>query len=69
MDELLDVSDLMRILSISQSSAYRMVEKRIIPFYRIRSGLRFKYSDVQDYLHSCRFEAVGNEHVYGNTKD
>jgi excisionase family DNA binding protein len=65
-NELLTVKELAQLLKISQSSVYRMVEKRVLSFHKIQSGLRFYRNDVDEYLNSCRFEVIDNEHVYGS---
>jgi len=66
-DRYLDVKELTSVLGISKSSVYRMIERREIAFYRIRSGLRFLKQDIDEYLQSCRFEAI-NENDYASSK-
>lgn len=65
---LLTVKDVGVLLSISRASVYRLVEKRLIPFYKLRSGLRFRVEDVESYLDGCRYEAFTNKNEYGDTK-
>ncbi|MBI4591966.1 helix-turn-helix domain-containing protein [Candidatus Uhrbacteria bacterium] len=60
--DLLNVGDVASILRTSRNSVYRLIEARIVPFHRIRSGLRVQRSDVEAYLASCRVEAIQNEH-------
>ncbi|OGL77072.1 hypothetical protein A3E97_01595 [Candidatus Uhrbacteria bacterium RIFCSPHIGHO2_12_FULL_47_12] len=67
-DQLLTVEELGAYLKISKSSVYRMIERRLIPFFKIRSGLRFDIADVEKYLLSCRTEAMNDENVYGSLK-
>lgn len=66
--QLLTVEELGAYLKISKSSVYRMIERRLIPFFKIRSGLRFDIVDVEKYLLSCRTEAMNDENVYGGLK-
>lgn len=66
-EALLTVKDVMKLLNISQSSVYRLIDNRTIAFYKIKSGLRFRKSDIDSYLASCRFEAF-HENEYGSTK-
>ncbi len=66
--QLLTVEELGAHLKISKSSVYRMIERRLIPFFKIRSGLRFDMADVEKYLLSCRTEAMNDENVYGRNK-
>lgn len=56
--ELLTVQEVSEFLKISRSSVYRLVENRLIPFYKIKSGLRFCRKDLEEYLESCRIEAI-----------
>jgi excisionase family DNA binding protein len=62
---LLTVEDVMQILSVSKKSVYRLVEHREIRHHKIRSGLRFRYVDLQEYLDRCCVEAINDEYVYG----
>jgi len=52
--EIITPEQLGNILKISQSTVYRLVNKRAIPFYKIRGSLRFKFEDVINYLGQCR---------------
>lgn len=61
------VSEVAELLRISESSVYRMVEKRLVRFFKIRSGLRFRRLDIEEYLESCCFETAENE--YDSTKN
>lgn len=56
--ELLTPQEVAELLRISRASVYRMVEKRLIRFYKIQSGLRFRKTDVIEYLNQGCIEAV-----------
>jgi excisionase family DNA binding protein len=56
-EALLTVKDVMGLLNISQSSVYRLIDNRNVTFFKIKSGLRFRRSDIDSYLTSCRFDA------------
>jgi len=56
--KLLTPDELAEFLQISKTSVYRMVDKRLIPFYKIKGNLRFERDDVLDYLKSSRIEPV-----------
>lgn len=56
--KLLSIKDLAGILNVSQVTAYRIVESRKIPFYKINGMLRFSESDVLDYLKENRIEQI-----------
>lgn len=60
-DTLMSPKTLGAYLGISRASVYRLVERREIPFYRLRSGLRFKQADVDEYLLSRRVETISNK--------
>jgi len=52
------VEEVGKFFRISQSSVYRMIENRLIPFYKIQSGLRFSEDDLIEYLEKCKFESI-----------
>jgi excisionase family DNA binding protein len=54
--DLLTVEEVAGFFKISNNSVYRMVESRIIPFYKIIGGLRFKREDLLQYLESQRIK-------------
>lgn len=54
---LLALVDVALRLRVSRSSAYRLVQQRQIPFFRVGRSLRFSDKDVADYLDRRR---VGN---------
>ena len=56
--ELLTPDEVAELLRISKVGVYRLVEKRAIPFYRIRGSLRFDRKDVATYLKENRIEPV-----------
>ncbi|HAU65998.1 MAG: binding domain protein, excisionase family protein [Candidatus Uhrbacteria bacterium GW2011_GWF2_39_13] len=67
-NELMTVKEVANFLKVTPNSVYRMIEKRLVRFYKIRSGLRFMKTDVESYLNSCCVEAI-NENDYGGTKN
>lgn len=56
--QLLTPKEVMGMLQISQATLYRIIEKRIFPFYRIRRSLRFNRGDIEVYLTSMRIESA-----------
>ncbi|MBP6859095.1 MAG: helix-turn-helix domain-containing protein [Candidatus Magasanikbacteria bacterium] len=44
------------ILGISKTTVYRLIDKRSLPFYKIGGSLRFKQSDVMEYLEKSRIK-------------
>jgi len=55
---LLTVNELAAYLKISKTSVYRLIEKRQIPFYKVKGGLRFTEQDVLKYLERNRVEPM-----------
>ena len=55
--KLLTPKDVMGLLKISQPTLYRMVDRRLIPFYKIGRGLRFGKRDVEMYLEKMRVKS------------
>jgi len=56
--KLLSIKDLGRIFNISQTTAYRIVEGRKIPFYKINGVLRFSEKDILSYLEENRIDQI-----------
>jgi excisionase family DNA binding protein len=54
----LSPDDLAVILSISKATVYRLVDKRILPFYKVGGSLRFKTADILEHLDSVRVEPI-----------
>ena len=50
-DELAD------FLKVSKTTVYRLIEKRSVPFYKIGGSLRFKQSEVMEYLEKSRVKS------------
>ena len=57
--KLLTPNELAHALRISKAGVYRLVEKRIMPFYKVKGSLRFDQKDVIDYLQGTRIGPVG----------
>ncbi len=56
--KLLSIKDLSKLFNISQTTAYRIVESRKIPFYKINGLLRFSEKDIIKYLEENRIEQI-----------
>lgn len=56
--KLLSIKDLGKIFNISQSTAYRIVDGRKIPFYKIGGVLRFSEKDILGYLDENRIDQI-----------
>lgn len=64
--ELLDVNDLARLLGVSSTTVRRMVERRELPFLKLKRVIRFRRSDVDEYLDRCR---VASRDEYAGKKN
>lgn len=47
-----------KFLAVSKITMYRLVETRKIPFYKIKSCIRFAENDLLDYLDRNRIDPV-----------
>jgi len=56
--KLLSIKDLAKFFNISKATAYRIVEGRKIPFYKIGGVLRFAEKDILKYLEDNRVEPI-----------
>ena len=56
--ELLSKKEVCALLSISKNTLERIVQDGDLPVYKIRGSCKFKRSDVDAYLESCREERV-----------
>lgn len=56
--KLLSIKDLGELFNISKATAYRIVEGRKIPFYKINGLLRFSENDILEYLKENRVEQI-----------
>jgi len=57
--KLITPDELARLLRISKAGVYRLVEKRAMPFYKVRGSLRFDKKDVSEFLRETRIGPVG----------
>jgi len=56
--KLLSIKDLSKLFNISKTTAYRIVEGRKIPFYKIGGVLRFSEKDILGYLEENKIEQI-----------
>jgi excisionase family DNA binding protein len=57
-NNLITPEELASILRMSESSIYRLVKERKIPFYKISGSLRFKISEIEGYINNGRVEPI-----------
>ena len=56
--KLLSINDLKDIFNISKTTAYRIVESRKIPFYKISGVIRFSEEDIINYLKENKIDIM-----------
>jgi len=66
--EFLGVREVATLLHISRLSVYRLIEQGLIPFYRILRCVRFKRSDIVNFL-AKRCTPAWRDDLYGSKKD
>jgi excisionase family DNA binding protein len=52
--EFYTVSQLARMLQVTEMTIYRMVRRGGLPCHSIGRAKRFRHSDIEAFLHSCR---------------
>ena len=57
-DRLLNLGEAAEFLGISPDSMYTLRRCRRVAFHRVGRKLRFRRSDLEAYLESCRVEAA-----------
>lgn len=67
---LLTIDEVAQLFRVSKATVYRMIESRLIPFYKISRAIRFSEEEVIAYLEEQRvkpknewfFEAPNKSH-------
>ena len=59
MEDLISPRELARILKVSKPWPYVMVKRGLLPHYKMGKVIRFKWSDIEDYLEQSRVERKG----------
>lgn len=54
--KLLTIDEVAEMFRVSKATVYRMIESRLIPFYKISRAIRFSEDDVVAYLESQRIK-------------
>lgn len=64
MNNLITLKELANWLKKSPASIYRLVDKRIFPFYKIGGSLRFARIDIDKYIKNSCVEPMINQYEY-----
>ncbi len=67
MDELISPKELSKLLKVSKPWPYLMAKKGILPCYKLGTAVRFKRSDIEDYLNRCRLEGKRSRIIKENS--
>lgn len=51
---MLTIKDVMGILKVSRQTVYNLMLHKKLPHYKIGGAVRFKKSDVEKYIDSCK---------------
>lgn len=63
-ESLLSIPQVATFLNVSRLTVYRLIERGLLPVYKIARRLRFRPNDVEAYLASAR-----THHDYANKED
>jgi excisionase family DNA binding protein len=66
--ELLSIRNVTELFGISRHSVLRLIERGLVPVYRVLSCVRFKRSDITNFLAKNCTPAWRDE-LYGREKD
>ena len=61
--DLLTTPEVAGLLRVSKSTINRLVEKRLVRFYKVRGSRRFRRADILAYLENNCIESI--EDAYG----
>ena len=53
-EEFLTVEELAALLKITKMTVYRMIKRKVLPYYSIGRVIRFRKPDVEEFLLFCR---------------
>ena len=57
--ELLTIAGVAEFLKVSKSTARRLQQQRLIPFFKVGGSVRFSKSDLVSFLEKQRVETIG----------
>lgn len=62
---ILTIGEVATLLNISETGVRRLIDRRLIPFFKVMRSIRFDKEDILSYLQSTRIEIIGSD-KYGN---
>ena len=61
MEELISPKELCKLLKVSPTWPYKMIQRGRLPYYKIEGVVRFRRSDIETFLEESRMEAKGTK--------
>jgi excisionase family DNA binding protein len=58
LEELISPKELCKLLKVSETWPYKMIQRRRLPYYKIEGVVRFRRSDIEAFLEVCRKEKM-----------
>ncbi len=56
--------ELETFLSVSRPTVYRLIERKLFPFYKIGGSLRFNMEDITEYIEENRIVPLTTNYEY-----
>jgi len=66
---LLRIDEVAEMLRVTQMTVRRIIERRLMPVYRIGRGLRFRAEDVKAFVERQKTPLDGEKGAYASPKD
>jgi excisionase family DNA binding protein len=58
LEELISPKELCKLLKVSETWPYKMIQRRRLPYYKIEGVVRFRRSDIEAFLEVWRKEKM-----------
>lgn len=58
MEELISPKELCKLLKVSETWPYKMIQRGRLPYYKIGGVVRFRRRDIESFLEECRKEKM-----------
>lgn len=56
--ELLKLPEVAELFRVSESTVRRLVDRRMLPFFKVARSLRFARADIDEFLTNGRIESI-----------
>jgi excisionase family DNA binding protein len=58
LEELISPKELCKLLKVSETWPYKMIQRGRLPYYKIGGVVRFRRRDIESFLEECRKEKM-----------